>query len=40
VNPERLAEPRAIAVMFTALVVVAAVLVLAVGMGNRGSFSA
>ena len=30
-NPERLAEPRALAVVFTALVLVAALLVFTVG---------
>ena len=30
-NPERMAEPRALAVVFTALVLVAALLVFAVG---------
>ena len=32
-NPERLAEPRAIAVVFTAIVLVAALLVVTVGAG-------
>jgi hypothetical protein len=33
-NPERLAEPRALAVVFTALVLVAALLVFTVGAGS------
>jgi hypothetical protein len=33
-NPERLAEPRALAVMFTALIFVAALLVFTVGGGE------
>ena len=33
-NPARLAEPQALAVVFTAIVLVAALLVLAVGAGN------
>ena len=33
-NPERLAEPRALAVVFTVLVLVAALLVFTVGAGN------